>query len=124
MEAEGAGDLTDGLSFLDEPIGEFSLLLVRLFGTSEAHSALFGVGATGSGALPVCNIVEHDSLAVDGGDPLRMPNPMFDSDGEENQTRLMDGRTIRISRCFLFVETFLRACPEEGRQSGLSPATE
>jgi hypothetical protein len=41
MDAEGAGDLTDGLSFLDEPIGEFSLLPVHLLGTSEAHAALF-----------------------------------------------------------------------------------
>src|ERR1039458_1557408 len=51
MDAEGAGDLADGLSFLDEPIGEVSLLRVHLLGASEANTAFLSVGATGSSAL-------------------------------------------------------------------------
>jgi hypothetical protein len=52
MDTECAGDLADGLSFLDEPISEDSLLLVHLLGASEANATFLSVGATGSSALP------------------------------------------------------------------------
>ena len=52
MDTEGAGDLADGLSFLDEPSSEDSLLLVHLLGASEANTTFLSVGSTGSSALP------------------------------------------------------------------------
>jgi hypothetical protein len=51
MDTEGAGNLADGLSFLNEPISENLLLLVHLLGASEANAAFLRVGPTGSGAL-------------------------------------------------------------------------
>jgi hypothetical protein len=52
VDAEGSGDLWNGFSFLDEPAGEVSLLLVLLFGPTETNSPSFCVYATGPSALP------------------------------------------------------------------------
>ena len=52
MDTEGASDFADGLSFLNEPISEDSLLLVHLLGASEANATFLSVDATGSSALP------------------------------------------------------------------------
>jgi hypothetical protein len=52
MDTEGASDFADGLSFLNEPISEDSLLLVHLLWASEANATFLSVGATGSSALP------------------------------------------------------------------------
>jgi hypothetical protein len=52
MDTEGASDLADGLSFLNEPITEDSLLLVHLRGAPEANATFLSLGATRSRALP------------------------------------------------------------------------
>jgi hypothetical protein len=52
MDAEGAGHLADGLSFLEKPPGKILLLTVHLFGAPESNTTLLSVGATGSSALP------------------------------------------------------------------------
>jgi hypothetical protein len=53
MDAEGSGDPRNGFSFLDEPGGEVSLLLVNLFGPTETISASLCSCATGSSALRI-----------------------------------------------------------------------
>jgi hypothetical protein len=52
MDTEGASDLADGLSFLNEPISEDSLLLVHLLGAPEENATFLSLGATRSRALP------------------------------------------------------------------------
>jgi hypothetical protein len=52
MDTEGAGRFTDGLSFLDEPLGKILLLTVHLFGAPEANTSLLSVGTTSSSELP------------------------------------------------------------------------
>ena len=51
MDAEGAGHLTDGLSFVEESLCEIQLLDVHLLGAPEANTTLLSVGAPGSCAL-------------------------------------------------------------------------
>ena len=51
MDAEGAGHLTDGLSFVEESLGEILLLDVHLLGAPEANTTFLSVGAPGSCAL-------------------------------------------------------------------------
>lgn len=52
MDTEGASDLADGLSFLNEPISEDSLLLVHLLGAPEANATFLSLGATRSRGPP------------------------------------------------------------------------
>jgi hypothetical protein len=51
MDAEGAGRLTDGFSFVEESLGEIPLLNVHLLGAPEANTTFLSVGAPGSCAL-------------------------------------------------------------------------
>jgi hypothetical protein len=52
MGTERAGDLTDGLAFVQESLGEILLLNVHLFGAPEVNTTSLSVGATGSFAFP------------------------------------------------------------------------
>jgi hypothetical protein len=51
MDAEGAGHLADGFSFLEQPLGEIPLVGIHFFGSSEADASLLSVCAACTGAL-------------------------------------------------------------------------
>jgi hypothetical protein len=70
MNAESAGDLPDGFSFLEEPFRELCLVFIHLLGATEANAALVCVGTSGAGALPDEISLELGDAGEDGHDHL------------------------------------------------------
>jgi hypothetical protein len=52
MDTEGVRYFTDGLSFLEKPLGKVLLLPIHLLGAPKANTPFLRVGATGSSPLP------------------------------------------------------------------------
>jgi hypothetical protein len=70
MDAKGADDLADGLSFSQEPLCEILLLRIHLPGASEANTTFLSLGATGSSTLPDEIALELSYPSENGHDHL------------------------------------------------------
>ena len=52
MDTEGVRYFTEGLCFLEKPLGKVLLLTIHLFGAPKANTPFLSVGATNSNPLP------------------------------------------------------------------------
>ena len=70
MDTEGVRYFTDGLSFLEKPLGKVLLLTSHLFGAPKANTPFLSVGAAGSSPLPDWVALELSYPSENGHDHL------------------------------------------------------